>query len=376
MIWLTWRQFRAQAIVAAAALVAFAIVLAVTQTHMDSMYHASGLTSCHGGTCAGLATQFLQDLSSGRGVPLLPAGTNEYVILYFLSVLVILLAPAIIGTFWGAPLIARELETGTCRLAWNQSVTRNRWLAVKLSLTGVAAMVVTEAFSLVQAWWAVPIGKAVGLGGSASIFTEGWFGFFVFPTHGITPLGYAAFGFVLGVALGLLIRHLVRAMAATLVIFAVVQFVTPLWIRPNLIPPSHTTATIAAAGANADVVGRTCRRLAFSGALRCQNIMTVTAGAVPGQSDAWIISSGAVNAAGQQVSIIPAACASAIPSNQGPSGSPELNNCLASHGIGVAVSYQPASRYWPLQLAETGLYLALALALGGYCFRRLDRRRT
>ena len=38
-------------------------------------------------------------------------------ILYFVSVLVILIAPAIIGIFWGAPLIARELETGTCRLA-------------------------------------------------------------------------------------------------------------------------------------------------------------------------------------------------------------------------------------------------------------------
>jgi hypothetical protein len=60
-------------------------------------------------------------------------------------------------------------------------------------------MVVTEAFSLLQAWWAAPIGKAVGLGGGSSIFSETRFGVFVFPTHGITPLGYAAFGFALGV---------------------------------------------------------------------------------------------------------------------------------------------------------------------------------
>jgi ABC-type transport system involved in multi-copper enzyme maturation permease subunit len=117
MIWLTWRQFRAQAITAVVALALFAILLAVTESHMASLYDASGLTGCHGDTCAGLASQFLQNLTSGRGVPVLPDGSNLYVILYFLSVLVILAAPAILGIFWGAPLIARELETGTHRLA-------------------------------------------------------------------------------------------------------------------------------------------------------------------------------------------------------------------------------------------------------------------
>ena len=106
-------------------------------------------------------------------------------ILYSLSVLVILIAPAIIGIFWGAPLIARELETGTCRLAWNQSITRTRWLTVKLVLIGVAAMAVTEAFSLLQTWWTAPIGKAVGLGDSASILTEGRFGWFVWAETGM-----------------------------------------------------------------------------------------------------------------------------------------------------------------------------------------------
>jgi hypothetical protein len=48
-------------------------------------------------------------------------------------------------------------------------------------------------------------------------------------------------------------------------------------------------------------------------------------------------------------------------------------NCLASHGVRIAVTYQPASRYWPFQWTETGIYLALALALAGYSFRRLGR---
>jgi hypothetical protein len=367
MIWLTWRQFRAQAITAAATLAVFAIVLAATASHLSGMYDSSGLTTCHGGTCAGLASTFLSNLASGGGGFVVPG--SSYAILYFLSILVILITPAVIGTFWGAPLIARELEAGTFRLTWNQSVTRTRWLTVKLVLTGAAAMLVAEAFSLIQAWWAAPIGKAVGLGGGSSIFSETRFGVFVFPTHGITPLGYAAFAFALGVTAGLLVRRAIPAMAVTLAIFAVLQFVTPLWIRPHLFPTSHTTTTLAASGSN--VILRTNPKLAL------------TASTVPGQPGAWIISSEGVNAAGQRVGAIPAACERVVSdtlgshrgSAAGP-GSPALNNCVASHGIRVAESYQPASHYWPLQWSETGLFLALALALAGYCFWRLNRRRS
>jgi hypothetical protein len=368
MIWLTWRQFRAQAITAAAALAAFAIMLAVTGAHLSSTYDSSGLLTCHGGTCPGLASTFLSNLASGGGFAVVPG--SGYAILYFLSILVILIAPAVTGVFWGAPLIANELDAGTFRLAWNQSITRTRWLTVKLTLIGAAAMAVTEAFSLLQAWWAAPIGNAVGLGGSSSIFSETRFGVFVFPTHGITPLGYAAFAFTLGVTAGLLARRPIPAMAITLAIFAAAQLITPLWIRPNLYPTSHTTATIAATRANVT--------------LKANPRLTLTATTVPGHPGAWIITSHGVNAAGQPVSIIPPACESAISHGQGPGGgntlipgeSPALNNCVASHGIRVAESYQPASHYWPLQYSETGMFLALALALAGYCFWRLNRRRT
>jgi ABC-type transport system involved in multi-copper enzyme maturation permease subunit len=378
MIWLTWRQFRGQAITAAAALAAFAIVLAVGEPSLSGVYHSSGFASCHGAACTGLASTFINDLSSGAGIAGVPE--TRYMILYFLSVMVILIAPAIIGIFWGAPLIARELETGTFRLTWNQSITRTRWLAVKLALIGVAAMAVTEAFSLIQAWWAAPIGKAVGLGGGGSIFGETRFGVFVFPTHGITPLGYAAFGFALGVTVGLLVRRAVPAMAITLAIFAAAQFVTPL-VRPNLFPTSQTVATIAAAGANVSLTANPS--LAF------------TATSVPGHPGSWIISSEGVNVAGQPVSSVPAACEALVPqanvTHRGPRtnvahrgggpttsgpGSNTLNNCVAGHGIRVAESYQPAGHYWPLQWSETGLFLALALALTGFCFWRLNRRRT
>jgi hypothetical protein len=109
----------------------------------------------------------------------------------------------------------------------------------------------------------------------------------------------------------------------------------------------------------------------------CRN---VSAGHLPG---AWIISSEGVNAAGQPVATIPASCEQAVSDTLGSHrgttvgpGSATLNNCVASHGIRVAESYQPASHYCPLQWSETGFFLILALALAGYCFWRLNRRRS
>ena len=370
MIWLTWRQVRGQAVTAVAALALFAILLAVTHPELASLYATSGFAGCQGGSCGQPAGAFLSQLSNltpfggPQAFRLLPAGANLYVIVYTVGILFILIAPAITGVFWGAPLIARELETGTGRLAWNQSVTRARWLTIKLALTGAAAIAVTEGFSLLQAWWAAPISRAVDEGGSVSVFSGSRFSPLNFATGGIAPLGYAAFGFALGVTAGLLIRRVVPAMALTLAIFAGVQVVMPLWIRPHLLPTDQTTAAIAASRATlSDLGGAT----------------VLTASAVPGQPGAWIISSGAVNAAGQPVSTLPAAC---TPTAQSPSPGPgsgtafqsDVQRCLAGHGIREAVSYQPASHYWPLQLTETGIFLALALGLAGFCFWWLDRR--
>ena len=364
MTWLTWRQFRVQAFTAAAALAAFAVLLAATGPHLASLYAASGIRGCQPASCGHLASNFLQQLYA--------AGT--YWVLYLLGVVIILLAPALIGLFWGAPLIARELETGTAALAWNQSITRTRWLAVKLTLTGLAAMAVTEGLSLMQAWWAAPIGRAVGHGAGGSNLAMGRFSSLVFATHGITPLGYAAFAFTLGVTAGALIRRTIPAMALTLAIFAALQVAMPLWVRPNLAPPDHTVNPVTSLG----------------NALPSQtgpggDTFTLYANSIPGQPGAWLLSSGPVNAAGQATSTTPAACASVgstgpgTGANQGASpqgattGPVAFVGCLASHGIREAITYQPASRYWRFQATETAIYLALALALAGYCFRRLRR---
>ena len=353
MIRLTWLQFRTQAVTAAAALAAFAALLAATGPHIASMYAASGLSSCQGSSCQNLASTLLQQIQ---------AAGDTWV--YLISVASILLAPVIIGLFWGAPLIAHELETGTSALAWTQSITRTRWLTVKLTIGGLAAIAVTEGLSLMQAWWAAPIGRAVGHGGVAghSIIGMGQFSTLAFATHGITPLGYAAFAFILGVTTGALIQRTVPAMAVTLAVFAVVQIAMPLWIRPHLFPASHTVIPVTSLTNTSET-----QNTGNSG-----NSFVLGTLNLPGQPGAWLLSSGTVNTAGQAVSTAPAICftPSVENSNSG------FVDCLAGHGIRETISYQPASRYWPFQWTETAIYLALVLALAGYCFRRLNRRRS
>jgi hypothetical protein len=346
MIWLTWRQFRAQAATAAAALAAFAILLAATGPHLASLYAASKIPGCRGLACQPVVNAFFRQLP------------GLYPVVYLLGIGLILAAPAIIGIFWGAPLIARELETRTFSLAWTQSTTRTQWLAVKLTLTGLAAMAVTEVLSLIYAWWADPITKAVGLSstGAPQIYSQGTFSSVIFASHGITPLGYAAFAFTLATAAGAFTRRTVPAMAITLAIFAAAQLAMPLWIRPHLVPSSHTVASIYASD------------LAYG---------SLNADVVPGQSSAWILSSQALNPAGQPVSAIPAACSNPNPPGEkGGTSAITPAQCMQSRGYREAISYLPTSRYWPLQWIETAIFLALALALAWFSFWRLGRRRT
>ena len=168
-----------------------------------------------------------------------------YHLIYLLGALLIVLLPAVIGLFWGAPLIARELETGTFRLAWNQTVTREHWLAVKLGALGLTSMAMAGLLSLILGWWASPIDRAAdlqGAGGFQSRFFPLDFG-----TRGIAPIGYAAFAFAFGVLVGLMVRRTVPAMGITLAVIIAVQIAFPLVIRPNLISPVRSTSVVTAA---------------------------------------------------------------------------------------------------------------------------------
>lgn len=346
MIWLTWRQFRAQAVTAAAALAALAVLLAVTGPHIVNLYDANKVGSCQAaGNCPAAVTLFMREV-----------GTSYVEEIYILGTAVVLVAPALIGIFWGAPLIAREVETGTYRLAWNQSVTRTRWAAVKLTVVALASMAVAGLLSLMLSWWASPAVSAAGLVSNApgGYIASNRFAPMVFAATGITPMAYAAFAFVLGAAVGLLVRRTVPTMAITLAIFAAVQIVMPLWIRPHLVTPAG-----------------------FTRAFQSNNLTEITSSTdghitvldstnVPG---AWILSNHTVTAAGRTYTgPAPQSCLSQTGSMQ------TCMNALGRQHLRQVVTYQPAGRYWDFQWLESGIFLALALLLAGAVFWTVRRR--
>src|SRR5215472_17388844 len=314
MMWLTWRQFRAQAIAAAAALAVVAVTLGLTGAGLISQYDQAGFGTCHA-TCSSLAAKFLNTLKTG------PDG-----VLFYGALFLMYLVPALIGIFWGAPLIARELETSTHRLAWNQSVSRTRWTVMKLGLVGLAAVATAGLLSLMISWWASPIDSAMNF-----VHPDSGSGFprispLLFGARGIAPLGYAAFAFALGVTAGVVIRKTLPAMAVTLVVFAAIAFVMPNFVRPHLIPPVHATAPFNAYQNNELMISSPGNRMTLVGNFD--------------RPGAWILSNQTITPSGQLFT--------------GPAGPACLGNgtqdaCISwinSLHLRQQVSYQPASRFW------------------------------
>lgn len=326
MTWLTWRQFRTQAVVALAVLATFAAVLLVTGVRLTHLYAASGIAGCRT-QCAALAGDFLEQARNGATGILLNVGID-----------VMYVVPAIIGVFWGAPLIARELEAGTYRLAWNQSVTRGRWAATKLLGVGLASVATAGLASLMVSWWSRPI-DAVSL----DRMNPQMFG-----ARGVVPIGYAAFAFALGVTAGVLIRRTLPAMATTLAVVVAAQVAMPLWVRGHLIAPLHATAPL-----------NTTNLRQFS--MTNHGHMTVTATA--SKPGAWILSNETITSAGRTFTgpADPTACGRDIAPQK-------CMDWVGSLHLRQVLTYQPGSRFWALQWYETSILLALALLLAGFCF--------
>ncbi len=53
-----------------------------------------------------------------------------------------------------------------------------------------------------------------------------------------------------------------------------------------------------------------------------------------------------------------------------------VQECINRLGIREVVTYQPLSRYWPLQWDETLIFIGLAIVLAGLCFWRVRRSLT
>ncbi len=348
MTWLTWRQFRAQAIVAAACIAVLAALFLSSGRRLADLYAKSGLPGCRGSNCSQLAARFLTDAKLDPVNP----------ILFFVGVGVLLLLPAILGAFWGAPLVTRELESGSFTLAWNQGVTRTRWMVVKLALLGLAAMTTAGLLSLLFTWWVSPVDQAGGFPDNQTQWSR--MSPLMFADRGIAPVGWAALAFVVGVTAGVLIRRTIPAMAVTLALVVAVQILWPAAVRTHLSSALHTTSPVTVSELGDALV-------THSGEM----LMPANQAGRTALTGAWIIANRTVTPAGRVfvLPVVPACQSSSL-------GAPACDDWIVGQHLRQVVSYLPESDFWPLQGEEIAILLALAVGIGGLCTWRVRRLMT
>jgi hypothetical protein len=304
--------------------------------------------------------------ASDRDCPALAAFTQSHLPVTAAVGLLVLLTPALIGAFWGAPLIAREYEAGTQRLVWAQGIGRPYWLAAELAVVGGAAVAAAGLLSALVTWWARPLDDAAG-----SVYDT-------FAQRDLAPVGYALFACALGVVAGLVIRRTLPAMAVTLAGLIAVRMVVTDWIRPLAGTPRQLAIPL-----DPDHTGY------GSGGNILFGIGPSTLDPPsPDLPDAWIRSDRIVDAAGHPLTTqaLHAACptidqrdAGGVVGGHGPvpeAARRTLHDCVGTVGASYheLVVYHPGSRYWLFQWWEFAVYLALAALLCGYAWVRLRRR--
>jgi hypothetical protein len=292
MTWVGWRQQRTETLIAAAILAVVAALLVPTGLQMISAYHHDGIAACLGHqdsrACGGAIDSFTSRFDQlGNMVSWLT------------------LVPGLVGALLAAPFIL-DLEHGTYRLVWTQSITRPRWLAGKLALAVAASLVVALVLTLLLTWWRTPLVRIHGR------MENG-----VFDLEGIVPLAYAMFTLGLAVAVGAVWRRAVPALVVAFASYFAARVFVDTWLRQRLLAP----------------VARTFRDTASPAVL----------------NHAWVIDQYPSDRLGHPADAIIGTC--------GP-GCVEKDSAGYFHAI-----YHPASHFWPLQGIETAMFAGLGVAL-------------
>jgi hypothetical protein len=193
MTWVTWRQHRGMLVSVAAVLAAITAFLLIAGLKVHHDYTALVNCPANAGACAALKSHFNNvDWTMGNTILILMN-----------------LAPVLLGIFTGPAVLARELENGTYRYAWTQGIGRVRWTVAKLTILGsvvtITALIVSQLFT----WLFVPFLTTQELTVLAPA---------VFDTRGITYAAWTLTAFCLGAFLGTLMRRVLPAMAAYLLL--------------------------------------------------------------------------------------------------------------------------------------------------------------
>jgi hypothetical protein len=303
--WVAWRLQRTETLIAGAVLLVLALLLLPSGLEMASVYRHDGLAAClgagKGGPCGETIASFTDRFQ--RVANIVPWLT---------------LVPGLIGVLFAAPFVG-ELENGTYRLAWTQSVTRRRWIAGKLGLAVGSTIAAAAVLTLFLTWWRTPL-----------VHLHGRMDPSVFDSQGTVVAGYSLFALGLALAIGVLWRRTVPAILVAFVGYFGARLFVDFWVRQHLVAPVRATWS-AVARQPADYW------------------------------NAWVISEQPSDRFGHPVRLL-GHCGKPITPH--PKGIADQCIVKLSSGFTHAV-YEPASRFWPLQAAETSLFAGAALVLIG-----------
>ncbi|MGI5270977.1 hypothetical protein ACQEUU_17615 [Nonomuraea sp. CA-218870] len=314
MIWVTWRQHRAQLLVTAGFLVVLGMLLLSSATEARSFVSRYSRDGCPPGSdfCGSV------EVAVGLG--------ERYDAVYTLFGWMPLVLPALIGAFWGAPLLGREYERGTHRLAWTQGIPVGRWLAVKLGLLGGAVVAGGLLLSLMVGLWRPVFREGIDSGfGNIGMFNM----------TGVAPAAWWLYAFALGACAGALLRRTLPAMA--LVVAGVAATMVALFgLSDHYAVPERAVLTDAV---------------------------------VLDDPDARLVDAGWVDPSGRAVDA-PTGCERPFDGRR----TETWHACLFAQGYTYAVSYHPPERFWRFQWTEAAILTAASALLMAGTARRVLRR--
>ncbi|MGP3975770.1 translation initiation factor IF-2 [Streptomyces sp. 8N114] len=338
LTWLTWRQHRA-AFGAAAVL-----FLLVVSYFVWQRAELSGFVDRYDiGPCVGHGCGLPRSDSVSKTPPEFAMSRLQSEVIEPLSLggYVLLALPVLIGVFVGAPLIARERETGIYKLSWTQSYGPERWLAHQLALLAAGTVAMTGVLAAVYRWWWGSVDHVVrdlqSYTGTNTVHNP-WYVAVSFFTSGPVFVGVALLALVLGTMSGLLLRRTLPAMVLTLAGTVGAQFAL-VSALPHVMPPETVYAKPM-------LLGDT------------QPLDTWWQG---DDSAGFLLRSGRHVPDGM--------CSDKYIDDN------TLSSCLTDNDVVKQwAEVHPYSHYWPLQWIETGICLVAAAALTLFCLRRIRHR--
>jgi hypothetical protein len=320
LAWVSWRQHRTALAAAGGLLAAASLYLLIEGLLMRGTAASLGLGHCRGfsgGSCAQRAALF----------------QDQYLGMAGLATTLLQAVAGLTGVFLGAPLLGRELETGTYRFAWTQGCGRSRWALAELIPVAALLAAAALAFSLLVSWYYQPfLTQRVTSPLDPQLFD-------------LTGTGFAAWAlaaFALGAFAGTVARRVVPGMVAGLAAWTGLALVTVLYLRPHYLAP-----------------------------LVRHRLAVPRQGGQPWVLRGWWVGPDGRPMSASQIFTVAGRMKHAV----GPRGTDaDAARWLAQHHYASWVSYQPAARYWPFQLIESGWLLALAVVLGAVTIWLVRRR--